>query len=301
MSAVRRRLQRETVLPPRRQPPGPPVTPANSEGVVGRLSLLALANIGALTALLVYFGWRRSETQARALGIVESVLSMTTQEYVLRSVGPVFNLLALIGVSGLLWIGVDDALLRWSEGSPTARRMISRILAGVWPAPLLTVYLAAQWWDSQAYILFPLGIAAALFLVMYRIDLRQRLGGATMPGFALLRGFVGLSAAACLFWSASNYAHVLGEDLAHEFSTTIEKQVRVVVYSSAPLRLTAPGVRTDILGKDKEEFRYRYSGLRLMDRRGGKYFLVSDRWTRAEGVVMVLRDADAMRVDFVKG
>jgi hypothetical protein len=33
-----------------------------------------LANVGVLTALLVYFGWKRSEVQSRRLGIDESIL-----------------------------------------------------------------------------------------------------------------------------------------------------------------------------------------------------------------------------------
>src|SRR5688572_33091675 len=56
----------------------------------------ALANVTVLTGLLVYFGWRRSDVQARELGIDSSVLGMTTTDYVLRSVGPVFLLLAVV-------------------------------------------------------------------------------------------------------------------------------------------------------------------------------------------------------------
>lgn len=45
-----------------------------------------------LTALPVYFGWQRSEVQARQLGIDESILGMSTRDYVVITLadrGPV--------------------------------------------------------------------------------------------------------------------------------------------------------------------------------------------------------------------
>ena len=44
-----------------------------------------LANVAVLTALLVYFGWTRSEVYNRRIGIDESILGMLTREYLLRS------------------------------------------------------------------------------------------------------------------------------------------------------------------------------------------------------------------------
>jgi hypothetical protein len=179
--------------------------------------------------------------------------------------------------------------------------VIGRVLAFTGPVPLVGVYLAGLRWDAPAYILFPLAIAAGLYLVLYRVRLGRLSGGRTMPGEAVLRGFVGLAAGACLFWSASNYAEVLGEDLARDFAATLPYQVQVVIHSSVPLHLDAPGVRGTVQGTAQEPYRYRYSGLRLMDRRGGRYFLVPENWTLDGGVVMVVRDDDTLRVDFVKG
>src|SRR5690348_6809754 len=50
------------------------------------------ANVAVITALLVYFGWTRSEVQSKRLGIDESILGMSTRDYLLRSVGPVLVL-----------------------------------------------------------------------------------------------------------------------------------------------------------------------------------------------------------------
>jgi hypothetical protein len=265
------------------------------------LALLLLANLSALTALLVYFGWRRSETQAQALGIDESLFGMTTQEYVLRSVGPVFGLLTLIGVAGLIWLWVDNRVAGLVRGRVRALRSTSRVLAVASPVPLAAVYLAGFRWDAEAYVAFPLGIAAGLLLLLYRVHLDHRYGNRETPRYDVLRGLVAFGTAACLFWSASNYAEVLGDSLASNFAATFADQVRVIVYSTDPLHLDSPGVRTEVLGDEKTPFRYRYSGLRLMDRRGGKYFLVSEDWTLQRGVVIVLRDDDKIRLEFVRG
>jgi hypothetical protein len=293
-------------VPPRRSAASPwrgaaaaaTKTSTNTGGIIGRLALVLLANLGALSALLVYFGWRRSKTQAQALGIDESLLDMTTQEYVLRSVGPVFGLLTLLVAVGVTWVWIDNTIIQVINKRPSSARWVSRALILTCPAPLLITYLAAARWNAQAFVLFPLSIAAGALLLLYRIELNQKRGCTPMPRHDFLRGLVALASAACLFWSATNYAIVLGYGLAEDFETTLSEQVRVVIYSTEPLHLDSPGIRTDIIDVDRTPYRYRYSGLRMMDRRGGRYFLVSETWTSQQGVVIVLRDDDKIRAEF---
>jgi hypothetical protein len=88
---------------------GPPEADGKDRGDLLRSIVVAVGNVGVLTALLVYFGWVRSEVQSRELGIDESILGMSTQEYVLRSVRAVLVLLIVMAVFGLLWVALD----RW--------------------------------------------------------------------------------------------------------------------------------------------------------------------------------------------
>jgi len=269
--------------------------------VAGRAMLLLVANLSGLTALLVYFGWRRSETQARALGIDENLFGMTTQEYVLRSVGPVFGLLAVVAAAALVWLWIDHGIASVVAGGGTALRAVRALLIVVSPVPLVLAHLARPRWDAAAYVAFPLAIAAGLLLLLYRVHLARRFGGADLPRYDSLRGLIAFGTAICLFLSASNYAEVLGDGLAWDFAATLDDQVQVVVYSSVPLRLDAPGVVQDVVGDADTQFRYRYSGMLLMDRRGGQYFLVSHAWTLEHGVVIVLRDDDRIRLEFTRG
>jgi hypothetical protein len=276
------------------KPPGPPPSPDAGEGTAKLLRPVVgvLANVTILTALLVYFGWRRSATQAERLGIYENILGMSTRDYVLRSVRPVLVLLVGIGVAGLAWVVLDrwlvplvrSGLQRAQPGGAPDRRTV-RLLRG----------LSLAWLVS---------IGAGLLLMLYAAHLRQldapsddatrRRNAARQVSGALLVGV-------CLFWTAANYAQVQGVQLARQTAQQIDRLPGVVVYSRSPLHLDGPGVAETDLSGPSGNLRYRYRGLRLFEHTGGKYFLVSDGWTPAYGVLFVLADDDtSVRVDFVR-
>jgi hypothetical protein len=276
----------------------------NSE-VVQRLVTL-LANVSVLTALLVYFGWRRSETMAHQLGIDESILGMSTREYVLRSVRPVLTLLSVVAGGALLWLWFDRRIvgrIHRDDGADRAVRLGLLFLSLAWLLlPLLVVGLGYVW-RVAAFVVFPLSIGAGVLLLLYGSQLRQQLHGAERPPpgrEALLRGFAAIAVCVCLFWAASNYAEVLGRSLARETAGQIDELASVVVYSPKRLHLTAPGAREQRLPGDDTAYRYRYRGLRLLEHTGGHFFLVSDGWTPRYGVVMMLADGDPVRLEFVR-
>ena len=67
------------------------------------------------------------------------------------------------------------------------------------------------------------------------------------------------------------------------------------------MHLDGPGVVETELTPAEGGLRYRYTGLRLLEHTGAKYFLVSDGWTPTYGVVFVLpADDPTMRLDFVR-
>jgi hypothetical protein len=278
-----------------------------------------LANVTVVTALLVYFGWRRAETHADRLGIDESVLGMTTREYVLRSVGPVLVLLVGIAVCGLGWMALERRITPPLTASETAAAR--RGLAALGLAWLILpglVYLLGFVWPATAFVLFPASIGAGALLWVYAARVRRRRSGgdptavpadgpadgpADDRSSRVALGLVGLLVLVCLFWTASNYAQVLGDRLADDFVGDVHRLPGVVVSSERSLFLDGPGVDEVPLPGSEEEgaLRYRYEGLRLLEHTGGHYFLVSDGWSPTYGVVWVLdSDDDSMRLDFVR-
>ena len=270
-----------------------------------------LANVTVLTALLVYFGWRRSETQSQRLGIDQSVLALSTQDYLLRSIGPVLVLLIGVSAVGLAWVALDRRIAPWFPGGPgDARRPPTaaptlRLLRVAWLVLPLAVWLLGFVVPSLAYVLLPVSIGLGALALVYAAHLTYPAPG---PGdvtpderrrVVVRAAFALLLACVCLFWTASNYAEVLGVSLADDLAGRVDELPAVALYSEEPLHMAGPGVEEDPLPGGEGELRYRYTGLRLYDHTGGRLLLVSDLWSPTYGVVYVVDDDEPIRIDFV--
>lgn len=265
-----------------------------------------LANVAVLTALLVYFGWKRSEVQSRLLGIDESILGMSTRDYLLRSVRPVLLLLIVIALVGLFWLLMDrwlvGRLLLRGQSDPVLRWSLRLLPTGLIIFPL-AAWLAGYRWPATAFIGFPLCWVAGLLLVLYAFHLRQMLPGAlVLPASreTLLRGFTAIIVSVGLFWTATNYAIVEGTELADSFLAEVTLLPSVVVYSPARLHIQAPGAKEERLPTEQSMYKYKYVGLRLLEHTGGHYFLISEQWSPRYGVVVMLADDDPVRLEFVR-
>lgn len=310
----RRASELERPLPqPENTTAAPPTAPATAakddggdRGDLLRSIVVVVGNVGVLSALLVYFGWVRSDVQARGLGIDESILAMSTQEYILRSVRPVLVLLIVMALFGLLWVALDRWLaLRLRRRGPGDRGYlwVARLLPAAVVVLPLAGWLARDRWPEAAFIGFPLLCAGGLLLLLYAFHLRAALPGAVpLPAGTerILRVSTAALIAVALFTTATNYATVEGVQLARGFERQVSSLPGVVVHSVEPLNIDAPGVETTQQA-DETGYRFRYSGLRLLERAGGQYFLISDEWTRAFGVVVVLKTDEAgVRYEFVR-
>lgn len=271
---------------PKRLPPKQKPASATDQNEALRKIGAVLANVSVITGLLVAFGWKRSETHSRALGIESNILGMSTADYVLRSMRPVFLLLAVVVAAGLLWL--------WLE--PRLRSVVKSrnlwVLALSWLLLPLVVVGLGYVWPVVSFYVFPLAVGGGIMLSCYVIQLRGR----PAWDWRKVRLFAVAAGVLSLFWAALNYAQVDGQRLADEF--VVGEAPAVTVYSQERMHITVSGVREEPLEGDKSRYRYRYAGLRLLENTGGKYFLVSDEWTRSSGVVVVLRDDATTRLEF---
>jgi hypothetical protein len=273
-----------------------------------------LANATVLTALLVYFGWRRSATQAERLGITESILGMSTRDYLLRSVRPVLVLLVGVSVVGFVWVVLDRWLVPLvrsgaerseSDGRNDHRVVwVLRTLSVAWIILPTLVWLMGFVWQALAFILFPVSIGIGVLLMLYAAHLRHLDSMSDDAGRRrnlAARVFGALLVGVCLFWTAANYAHVEGIQLARDTIADIDRLPSVIVYSEGPLHLDGPLVTETKLSNVEGDIQYRYSELRLLEHTGDKYFLISDGWTPTYGVLFMLRDDDeSVRIDFIR-
>ncbi len=271
---------------PKRLPPKQKPAPAADQNEALRKIGAVLANVSVITGLLVAFGWKRSETHSRALGIESNILGMSTADYVLRSMRPVFTLLAVVVVAGLLWLWLEPRL------RPVVTGRNAGVLALSWLLLPFVVVGLGYVWPVVSFYTFPLAVGGGIMLSCYVIHLRGRRSW----DWRKVRLFAVAAGVLSLFWAALNYAQVDGQRLADEF--VVGDAPAVTVYSQERMHITAPGVREEPLDGDKARYRYRYAGLRLLESTGGRYFLVSDEWTRDSGVVVVLRDDAGTRFEF---
>jgi hypothetical protein len=254
--------------------------------------------IALATALLFYFGWVRSEAQAKAFGADASVFAMSTQDYVLRSINVLFFPLILLLLVGLLAHRLDRRL-RTAAVLPHWLPAASRALRFSW-APFLVLGIvlyavAGRFGD----VTLPLWVALAILGPVYGTVLhrlvtsdRGRFSGTTV---ALLGALVTVT----LFWQTERLARLGGEALAADIQDNLADRLKPVeLFSAKDLHIAGPGVRTTTFTDPNTAYGYEYTGLYLLQRSGDKYFLLTNGWDNGQGRLIVLPDSAAIRVEF---
>ena len=254
--------------------------------------------IALATALLFYFGWVRSEEQARAFGADASVFAMSTQDYVLRSVNVLFFPLILMFLVLLLLLRLDRRL-RGGPSAPPWLETAGRLLQLSWLVflPLGSVLYAVA--GRSGDVSLPLWVALSVVAPAYGILLRRRATGDRGRVSRMAVGILVALVTVILFWQTERLASLGGEALAQDIKDNLgDRLTRVELFSVTNLHLDGPSVTTERIGTVEGEFGYRYSGLYLLQRSGDKYFLLTDGWDEDKGRLVVLPDDSGIRVEF---
>jgi hypothetical protein len=256
------------------------------------------------TALLVYFGWARTDAQAKAMGLDVSLFGYTVQDFVLRSIPSLFVPLVWLLIVAVLWLATDRFLTRQlADGSRTAairRLSVIVLLAGLAGAGAMWLVEILQ--PERTVLFVPYIMAGGVLLAAWGLSLWRRasaIPGAVIP--ALSRGsertLVFCLVTLLLFWGTSDYAQALGRGLAVSYEERFSLLPTAVVYSKDRLGISAPNVREQSSGTGGQPL-YQYSGLRLLVVSGGRIFLLNEGWTLRSGKVVVLRDDPGVRVEY---
>jgi hypothetical protein len=275
---------------------------------------LVIAPATLVTALAFYFGWVLTNSSASYFGLDASALGFSIQDYLLRSADALF---VPLGASGLIALGVVSlhahAMRRLTDPGPRARLRLAARTSAVIGGVLLALGIVAVFepLSFSPYYLFPpaspgIGIALLAYSLYLLSCVRAIEHPRSAPAlhtrnrpivFALVALLIVLSS----FWTASTYAQALGRGRSAQQAATLSKRPHVTVLAPKRLYIQAEGVVEHRLTGDDGAYRYRYSGLRLLIRSGGKYFLLPDRWTHASGAAIVLGDSPAYRFEFSAG
>lgn len=276
-------------------------------------SVIAPATL--VTALTFYFGWARTNSLAFYFGIDPRMFGFSVQDYVLRSVDAVFFPLALILLIALLALWLHSLIvtqLQRAERLPFLRRVAWAMAFLAFVLLTLGIVELARGLPFRTHYLFPpltlgLGVAA----LAYSVYLQQRLAdaasdqseaGAGPPWLALASvTLVAILIVLSVFWAMAEYAQAVGRGRAQWLAQGLARLPGAVLYSKQRLLIGAAGITEEAIGDAGSLYGFRYTGLRLLLHSGGKYFLLPEQWTPANGVAVVLPDRDDLRLEFTPG
>ena len=103
-----------------------------------------------------------------------------------------------------------------------------------------------------------------------------------------------------VLWDAERLANVVGEGYAAQMAPNPRQLLAVTVYSPKSLEIHVPGVVETKVGNPESAYRYRYDGLRLVQRSGDRYLLMSEQRDVRMSRIIVLRDNGAIRMEFTR-
>jgi hypothetical protein len=261
-------------------------------------SPIALASV-----LMLYFGWARSEAQAKGFGADASVFEMSSQDLVFRSVNVVFPAIILLLLVALALIRFEPWLVeRAGWLGPVLRHAWILVVVGL-------VIFRLEATHTFGMVVFPLLVMLAVGGVAYSRVLRRRVSGDESRLHFGTVVLVVLLLVAMLFLQTERIASLMGEDLAEGIKQCLDEPGEegceryrlqpTVVLTTGRLHVEAPTVtEVPIGGQEDTAFRYRYEGLYFLQRSGSKYFFLTQGWADGTGRLVALHDTQDVRLEF---
>lgn len=276
-------------------------SPDRATPLLKAISAIASA-LALLTALFCYFGWVRSQAQARAFGADVSVFGMTSPELVIRSADILF--MPLLGATILVVLGIWVHLwLVQHAGTDSGRSRALKAMTWLrwsWAAALVVVTaLLAIDGDLGRFalpFLFALGVGRS----WYAQAMRRRLGSEPsmpVPLFLALAALLAIS----LFWMTERVATTQAKARVVEIQQDPASRLGpVTIFTQERLPTPGDGLVETVLTAGEKAAHYRYDGAYLLQRSGGQLFLVTD-WSGGRGRLIMLPEDQVARLEFGPG
>lgn len=292
-------------------------TRSENRGGLTRQDVFAiLGSLGAIvaviTAVMLYFGWRRSDVQAQDMGIDVSLFDFSPQDYVMRSISSLYlPLLVIFGLTlGWLWLhGKATEMLRRlataqrgvRERAARRTRVVAVTATAVaaacvlftlatalssppWPVGPIKDALKDDQWIVPAVLILATLTATYAFWLHRRLAEREP---NTPPWQVALVGAIVVSIVVLgAFWMLEEYASSIGHKYAAQIEANVQRLPRASVISPTPLGIRIEGVTEEVVQVSGSTY-YRTDGLRLLARSGGKLLLLPENWIPAIGIVVV--------------
>ncbi|MEU7114156.1 hypothetical protein [Streptomyces sp. NPDC046182] len=163
------------------------------------------------------------------------------------------------------------------------------------PVVVIGVVLLALWSEIQPYgWTAPLLIAVGLLMGQCRDSQGRRPKGLrrkALPVFA---------AGAFLFWTLTQVTVQTAQRDARARAGRVTDWTGVMILSSHPLALPTGKVKREVLSSGLRH-RYRYTGLRLLLERDGRYYVVPLGWDVERDAMYIIQESDAVWIALTPG
>jgi hypothetical protein len=309
---VMRREPRRSSAP--RDDGGPPASADPTANLPRALKAIGsiVAPASLITALMFYFGVNHAAHFFSYFGVNYTVMGLTTQDFLVRSVDGLFLPLAIVAAGALsaLW------LQRLSSGrlsGATVRNLKRKAVVVLLVVGTVALKLALAGFlrpvvFRQYYGLPGLCLAGGVLLLALASHLHyttRRDGGPPPPPWAGVSEWAALFVvvSAGLFWAVTDYSARVGQTRGFNTQQQLASAPEAIVYSQDRLSLptmSANEVECPHAEGEGGTYRYRYGNLRLVFASEGQYLLLPSRWPDEGGIAFVLPRSDGLRLEFVR-
>jgi hypothetical protein len=262
-----------------------------------------------VVGLMIYIGSVRTNTMYRNLGVDQSLLGLSPQDYALRSVGSTTLEPLVVVLLGLLIALFAHALLirHVSRHRATVRWFVVVLgMLGLAGATIGVLHMAGwvDWWTAAPFVplclglgVLALGYSVSLYVILNPTQASSALQPA--PLRIIRRTVFAALLAILLLWSIAQYAELRGQAVAGTLRQNPARLPGVVVYAPQRLYLEGPGITESRLPDAAAKYRYRYAGLSLLTRSNQRYFLLPVCWATArQARAIALPDDPSLRLEF---
>ncbi|MEQ4720604.1 hypothetical protein [Nonomuraea sp. B19D2] len=255
-----------------------------------------------VAAIMMYFGAVYRNTLYGRLGVHQSMLGLSVQDYVQSSPSLAIEPLVWVLLAVLVAPWVHAGLVRFFAGHRTAttRTLVVMAVLGAACAGAGIMWIAG--WRELPPIFMPICLGLGVFVLVYAFSLYVRFNPrqTISPAGQILQRTVCVTLLlVLLLWAVADFAQRRGQEVADQYRADPGMLPSTVVYAPRRLYLEGPGITETTLPDPNATFRYRYFGLRLLLHSNRRYFLLPDCWaTNPEARAIALPADDSLRLEF---
>ncbi|MFI0711082.1 hypothetical protein ACH4SK_10565 [Streptomyces inhibens] len=304
--------------PPPSAPPAASSAPAGEERTAAGLLGIVVAQASFLVAIMyflgavymtAYYSYFRLDSFSLGLGFAEMAIQSLN---VVTAPTAIVCVLAVLIARHLATASApttqsdtdEDGQQRLIRTLESALRAVARahlyIVGSGLALLLLWPWLGAFRWTAPLLLGVGVLLGQSPWARSRATDGDAAAPSAAAPSRTWSRAVPVFTAGLLVMWGLSLATGALGEQEARQAAANLVRHPAVVLLSTDRLSLAGPGLEVKDLGA-KAHYRYRYTGLRRLIERNGRYYLLPLGWTYRTGPTYVIQDGGDLRVELLPG